>query len=133
MRYFLVCLGATVSLLFFFSDGNCQKPDEARDSLKLYRDIESFSGKRKFTKFMHHIFFKSTPKRINIKKVKKKPYGKLIQKPYSTFEGKIIRNIEIETLDPFGYSIADTIVSNQNTFTMGGNKMHIKTQRAAIR
>ena len=120
-------------LLIFFSDGNCQEPEVNTDSLKLYRDIESFSSKRKFTKFMHHIVFKSTPKRTTTKKVKKKPNNRPVQKPYSAFEGKIIRYIGIETLDPFGYSITDTIVSNQNTFTAGGNKMHIKTQRAAIR
>ncbi|MCK9399736.1 MAG: hypothetical protein M0Q51_07030 [Bacteroidales bacterium] len=64
---------------------------------------------------------------------KKKVYKKLIQKPYSTFEGKIIRHINIVTLDPFGYSIADTIVTSQNFILKAGNKLHIKSQSGTIR
>ena len=70
-----------------------------------------------------------TPK----KKAVKKRYKKLIQKPYSTFEGKTIRNINIETLDPFGYSISDTNVKPQNSFLKNGNKLHVKTQNITIR
>ncbi|MCX6234085.1 MAG: hypothetical protein NT175_05070 [Bacteroidetes bacterium] len=64
---------------------------------------------------------------------KKKVYKKLIQKPYSAFEGKIIRHINIVTLDPFGYSIADTIAVSQNFLIKAGNKLHVKSQRVAIR
>jgi hypothetical protein len=110
-----------------------QKTPEVKDTTSVYKSIESFSVKRKFTKFMYDIFFKPvaiTSKQMN---VKKKAYKKLIQKPYSAFEGKIIRHIEIETLDPFGYSIADTIIKAQNILNRTGNKLHIKSQRITIR
>lgn len=97
------------------------------DSTKIYKSIESFSLQRKFTQYMYGIFFKplDTPK--------KKAYKKLIQKPYSAFEGKIIRKINIETLDPFGFSIADTIEKKQGAFAKNANKLHIKTQKITIR
>jgi hypothetical protein len=64
---------------------------------------------------------------------KKKVYKKLIQKPYRTFEGKTIRHINIETLDPFGYSIGDTIAPSQNFLSKAGNKLHIKSLNITIR
>jgi hypothetical protein len=105
-----------------------QQTTVKRDSTKLYKKIESFSGRSKFTKFMYHMVFKPA---TAIKK--KKVYKKLIQKPYKTFEGKIIRNIDIITLDPFGYSATDTTVAKRNFFTNAGNKVHIKTQSITIR
>ena len=104
-----------------------------KDSTKFYRDIESYSGKRKFTKFLHRLVFRPVAKIAVGKPKKKRTYKKLIQKPYSAFEGKIIRYIGIETLDPFGYSIADTIVSDQNFLSRSGNKLHVKSQRVTIR
>jgi len=98
------------------------------DSTQLYKNIETFSGKRKFTRFMYRMVFKPV---TAIKK--KKSYKKLIQKPYNTFNGKIIRNIDIVTLDPFGYSATDTTVAKQNFPIRAGNKIHIKTQSIAIR
>src|SRR5688572_988832 len=103
------------------------------DTTSIYREIESYSGKRKFTKFLHRLVFKAAPKLAGGKPTKKRTYKKLIQKPYSAFEGKIIRYIGIETLDPFGYSIADTIVSDQNFLSRSGNKLHVKSQRVTIR
>ena len=58
---------------------------------------------------MHGMFFKPVAPGIK----KKKTYKKLIQKPYSTFEGKVIRHISITTLDPFGYLIADTTAGTE--------------------
>lgn len=110
-----------------------QKVPDQKDSTTVYQTIESYSDQRKFTKFLHRLVFKRTAVKVPGKKVKKRAYKKLIQKPYSAFEGKIIRNIDIETLDPFGYSIADTIVSDQNFLSRSGNKLHVKSQRKTIR
>ena len=58
---------------------------------------------------------------------------KPFSKSYAAFEGKIIRHINVMTLDPFGYSVADTHVAFQNIVSKAGNYLHIKTQRATIR
>jgi hypothetical protein len=102
-----------------------------KDSTNFYRNIESLSEKRKITKFFYRAIFK--PVKKSTTKKSRKPYKKLIQKPYSAFEGKIIRQINIESLDPFGYSITDTIISKQNFLSRSGNKLHIKSHRLTIR
>jgi len=82
---------------------------------------------------MYRLIFNQVTAELKNKPLKKKEYKKLIQKPYSTFEGKIIRNIGVVTLDPFGYSITDTAVRKQNFLYKAGNWMHIKTQGITIR
>jgi hypothetical protein len=110
-----------------------QEVRAVRDSTKLYKDIESYSDRNKFTKFVYGMVFKSLEPPIVKKKKSRKKFNNLIQKPYSTFEGKIIRNINIETLDPFGYSIADTIKKKQSFIDKAGNKIHLKTRQSTIR
>jgi len=106
-----------------------QKTPIKIDTAKVYQNIESFSVKRKFTRFAYQLVFKP----VIYTSQKKKVYKKLIRRPYSAFEGKIIRHINIETLDPFGFSVADTIEKKQGTFAKTGNRLHIKSQRITIR
>ena len=108
-----------------FTDG--QQSNNKPDSTQIYKDIEVFSKRSKFTKFMYRVIFKPVAPIF-----KKKVYKKLIQKPYSTFEGKIVRNINIITLDPFGFSAIDTTVGKQNFILRTGNKLHIKSKEIAI-
>lgn len=130
MKYVILIL-----LLFFnlstqstlFAQENNPKPD----SSALYKDIENYSKKRKFTKFLYKIFFIPV-ETLNPPKKRKKSKG-VKQRFYSDFEGKIIRNINIETLDPFGYSVADTTQKNQSSLEKTGNNLHIKSQRITIR
>ncbi len=124
----------TILIFFFFSIlasdfAFAQKDTTKADPEKFYENLEAYSGRSKFTQFMYRMVFKPTASASK----KKKAYKKLIRKPYSAFEGKIIRHINIVTLDPFGNSIADTIVSSQNFIMRGGNKMHIKSQHSTIR
>jgi len=109
-----------------------QKPVK-KDSTLFYKNIESYSGRSKFTKFMYTLIFRPVAPIPSKKKVKKKVYKKLMQKPYSAFEGKTIRHINIETLDPFGYSISDTAATSKNFLSKTGNNLHIKSQRITIR
>ena len=106
-----------------------QKPFEKKDSTKVYKNIESYSGRSKFTKFMYQLVFKPTKHGST----KRKVYKKLIQKPYSSFEGKTIRHIYVETLDPFGYSIDDTTAVARNFLSKTGNNLHVKTLNITIR
>lgn len=57
----------------------------------------------------------------------------IIQNLLTPFEGKIIRNIQIEVLDPFGYIIADTGIANSTFLTRTGNAMHSKSKEITIR
>ncbi|MDD4746389.1 MAG: hypothetical protein PHW19_03820 [Salinivirgaceae bacterium] len=99
-----------------------------KDSTLIYKKIEVYSNKSKFSRFIYRLIFKpvdsKTPRKV------KKP---LIQKPDSTLEGKIIRNINIVTLDPFKNSIADTITPSVNFILKAGNHVHIKSRAQTIR
>jgi hypothetical protein len=119
-------------LVFFSAFALAQETAVKKDSTQLYKNIETYSKRNKFNNFMYRLIFKPIAI-ISKKEVKKKVYKKLIQKPYSTFQGKIIRKIDIVTLDPFGYSASDTTVPPQSRLVKVGNDLHIKTQTIAIR
>ena len=48
-------------------------------------------------------------------------------------EGKIIRKINIVTLDPFGQSVTDTTRMPKNWGERAGNSLHLKSKNLAIR
>lgn len=116
-------------LLFFFSFGQgfTQEPETKKDSLEIYQKIEDFSEKRRFTKFLHNLVFRPTGsnKQTIVQRQQRRNY-----RPY---EGKIIRNIIIQTLDPFGQSVYDTVMQPENWVESTGNKLHKKTNRWTIR
>src|SRR5688572_1734684 len=107
-----------------------QPTEVKRDSSEIYRDIETFSKKRKSTRFLYGIFFKpveSDAAQKIARKKKKKP-----SPSYRSYQGLIIRNIHITTLDPFGNSAQDTGLATKNGFYTAGNDAHVKTQRLTI-
>ena len=121
-------------LLFLISSKVDSQQDSVKtDSTKFYKNLETYSKRSRLTTFMYGLVFKPVTKGTNNKTVQKKVITKLIQKPYNTFEGKIIRNISITTLDPFGYSVTDTSFTSRNFLYKAGNATHIKTQPIAIR
>jgi hypothetical protein len=115
-----------VFLLFCFQLSFSQETTPKKDSLEVYKDIQTYSKKHKFTKFLHKLVFRP----VNPKKTKKK---RVVQTNYDGLEGKIIRNINIVTLDPFGYSEIDTTKKPRNWVEKNGNSIHIKTKKLAIR
>jgi hypothetical protein len=105
---------------FTFSQVNPVKVD----TTSVYKNIQTYSKKNKFTLFIHKLIFES----IGEKGKRKKN----ISKDYSRFEGKIIRNIVIETLDPFGFSELDSLKKPKKWVEKAGNRIHIKTKKLAI-
>jgi len=110
-----------------------QQDSVKTDSTHLYKNIESYSKRNKFTGFIYRLIFKPASSDLKNTEARKKAYKKLIQKPYGNFEGKIIRNIHIVTLDPFGYSVSDTTSRKHNILAKTGNGIHIKTQGITVR
>jgi len=111
-----------------FAQETAAKPD----STKLYKDIETFSKRNKFNTFLYRLIFRPVSI-ISRKEIKKKTYKKLVQKPYSNFQGKIIRRINIVTLDPFGNSVSDTTAVVQKGLVKTGNSLHIRSQLMTVR
>lgn len=113
-------------ILLGFQMGFSQEAVPKKDSSKVYRNIQTYSKKHKFTKFMHKLVFRPIiPKRREPKED--------IQQNYQEFQGKIIRNINIVTLDPFGYSAQDSLKKPRNWAESTGNRIHLKTKKIAIR
>lgn len=119
-----------IIILGFTERSFAQTIPTQEDTSIVYRNIETYSNKRKFSKFLYGLFFKPVKTTPPVPGKKKR---RAIAKPYSAFEGKIIRQINITTLDPFGYSVSDTASGNQNFINRAGNSMHVKTQRVTIR
>ena len=105
-----------------------QENKTKQDSTKMYRKIEKYSKKRKFTKFLHKLIFEPVTKQT----VSKKVYQKTIKKSYAAYQCKIIRKINIVTLDPFGYSELDSTKVPKRFSYKVGNSLHYKTRILAI-
>ncbi|MCZ8090808.1 MAG: hypothetical protein O9282_05310 [Flavobacterium sp.] len=121
-----------VLLLFVFCCQNLTAQQTvAKDSAKVYKDIEKFSKKSKFGKFVHRLLFKSTRKSKPSKKASTQRY--YLKKAFDKHEGKIIRNINIETLDPFGYSVDNIKDQPEKGIEKFGNALHAKSKKFTIR
>ncbi|WP_439880257.1 hypothetical protein ACSX1A_13960 [Pontibacter sp. MBLB2868] len=59
--------------------------------------------------------------------------AELIQREYEKHNYKVVRNLDIVTLDAFGYSINDTSRVPRNFLEKAGNSLHVKTGRGLIR
>lgn len=129
-------MGKKLLILFVFLGTSYllsgQEPEKKtpEDSAKVYKAIKKIAQKKSFSKWIYSLIFtipetakKSPPKRSK----RNRP------KAYESYEGKIIRNIEIETIDPFGYDIRDTSVHPSGFLKNTGNKLHIKTLPIAVR
>lgn len=101
-----------------------------QDSIKTEESLNNFSKKNRFTNLTHNIFFKPT----NSKRTKQTEQNIMRTIPYANYSGKIIRRINIVTLEPFGNSIYDTIASPPDRFFIrAGNNLHIKTRKLTIK
>lgn len=119
-------------LILFFSICTCslgfsQEKPTKKDSTQMYKNIEKYSKKRGFTKMLHKLIFEPTEKK------KANPIRKPKKRVYKNYEGKIVRNIDIQTLDPFGFSVSDTTKKARNWAERTGNRIHIKTSKLAIK
>ena len=122
-------IGLYILILFSYQVALAQENQIKKDTSKGYRAIEKYSKKRKFTKFIHKLIFHS----VETEKITKSNFQKTQTKNYLTFEGKIIRNIEIKTLDPFGYSDIDSTKVPKKFIDKAGNSLHVKTKQFAIK
>ena len=59
--------------------------------------------------------------------------AELIQREYEKHNYKIVRKLDIVTLDAFGYSINDSTRVPRNLLEKAGNAIHIKTSRGLVR
>tara|TARA_B100000929_G_scaffold230928_1_gene187352 strand:- start:1569 stop:3437 length:1869 start_codon:yes stop_codon:yes gene_type:complete len=108
-----------------------------QDSLQLkrsqdfYQKLQERSKSSKFTKMLHGLMFEPVNP-SNQKKANNKIENQL-NRNFSDYQGKIIRNIKITTYDPFGYSEKDTTVKPQRKIDNFGNSLHAKTKAFTVK
>ncbi len=103
---FFILLTFCLQGIYAQVDPKAKEPKTKKDSVEIYNKIKNYSKKNKFTQVMHKLLFRS-------KKPKKKQ-ELLVPLDSTHYDGKIIRNINIITLDPFGHSVADTTQAPKN-------------------
>ncbi|MFP9113862.1 hypothetical protein ACLI1A_07950 [Flavobacterium sp. RHBU_3] len=126
---------------FFFAVGalHAQVNPPAKDTVKekndqMYKKIQDYSKKKKVTKTLHKFIFKPVKQqRASQSRRRVRERTPEMQVSFEKYEGKIVRRIIIQTLDPFGYSINDTTHAPDNSIERIGNRVHIKTKEYAIR
>ena len=96
-----------------------------KDSTDIYKKIENYSEKSKFTKLIHRWIFRPSDKQTT--------RTKRIKPNYRPYEGKTVRKIIINSLDPFGQSVSDTTRKPSKWIERFGNSIHIKSKDMAIR
>jgi hypothetical protein len=95
------------------------------DSLRIYKKVEEVAKKKKSTFWLYNAIF-------NLPDGKKKKEKERKQVTYDYLRGKIIRRVEIQTFDPFGYSINDTSRKPHGFIQKGLNLLHQKSAKFAI-
>jgi hypothetical protein len=129
-HYFLLFL---VTLFCFTSSSiEAQVKNSGNDSVKVYKKIETYSKQSKVKGFIYRLLFKANRKSAatSTNTLRKRFF---IKKAFDRNEGKIIRNISIETLDPFGYSVDNYKDVPEKGFEKVGNRLHLKTKNWTIR
>lgn len=125
----------TVFLILFFCFFTLcvftQVKGQERDSVKIYQDIHDLSKKSRFNKFVYKLLFRSSALSVETVVPDRTKQKKALM--VSKSNGKIIRTISIETLDPFGYSIRDESRVPRRGIDRFGNAIHVKTKVFTIR
>jgi hypothetical protein len=119
-----------IVLLCFQFQLKAQPNTVKNDTVRLgYQKIEAYSNRSKFSKFIHQLIFKPTNKLAEKKSVEvKNPTDQ-----YEQYQGKIIRNVSVNTFDPFGLSLTDSLRKPKNIFEKSGNVLHIKSKEFNIK
>lgn len=105
-----------------------------RDSLKIYKDIKSFASRSYLTMKLYNLVFNDpVPVQVTLAAVTRSDSVKVKADDFTSYEGAVIRKIEIRTLDPFGTSVDDSVRAETNLLKESANRLHIKTGRLTIR
>ena len=112
-----------------------QQPDTVKIKHdQMYKKLEDYSKRRGFTKFLHKLIFRSVKVKEPTNKRKQiEERAPEMQVSYKRYQGKVVRKVVIETLDPFGYNINDTTQKPDSWLENTGNRIHLKTKELTIR
>lgn len=116
---------ATILLSFY------AKAQIVKDTSNFYYKLEKRANKHVFTSMIYDVVFESidTVETIEPNKFLKKS----AVNPFLKHKGKIIREIQVIVLDPFGYSVNNFYGEKPDYLEKLGNKFHITTKEHIIK
>ena len=122
-----------IFLLFMVCISGVALAQDKPDSIGVngvYKRIEEYSSKRKITRLIQSLLLRPViTSTAPTPEISSNP----VSENYACYEGKVIRSINISTLDPFGFQIADTAARPRSYLENTGNSLHVKTQDYIIR
>jgi hypothetical protein len=98
-------------------------------SKSFYDSVYRKFGRHKFSQFLYTLVF-VPPKTFSLPDTLQNIRSEDL---YMKYKGKIIRRIQIKTLDPFGPTVADTAGLPATRFGRAGDKTHMTTRKFVIR
>lgn len=126
IRFFRI-LGLLVVLLLSWSSSIRAQSDSTPN---IYRNIHNYSLKHKVTRWIYSGIFVEPKSKEELPP--SAPQTERVD-PFKKDEGKIIRHIEVRTMDPFGYSVDDTAKAPLNVLQTWGNQLHRRTRPRIVR
>lgn len=99
------------------------------DSLAVYRKIQTYADKRRFTRWLHDAVFVRVPDSAVVTPKVDKPK----RDPHRRYKGARIRDILIHVQDPFGSNANDTLTYAMSSLERAGNAVHRRTRPRIIR
>lgn len=129
--FFIVLMLCTFHICSAQTNDTIKKSTQTeKDSLALYKKAHKISKKGKVNKWVYDLIFKASAINKESKKETKTSNNNI---KHNIANGKIIRNIYIETLDPFGYSVEDSAKKPKKKIDKIGNSLHFKTREQTIK
>ncbi|ATA91682.1 hypothetical protein CGC56_05540 [Capnocytophaga canimorsus] len=99
-----------------------------KKNIEFYKGIQDYSKRSKLMQMLHQITFE----RIRPAD-KSDPKKQVEQREFAQHQGKIIRNIEIYPLDPFGFDEKDLNKKPSRSIDRWGNALHGRTKKFTIK
>jgi hypothetical protein len=123
VKYIFVVI---IILLSFYTNAQIVK-----DTSNFYYKLEKRADKHVFTSMVYDVIFESidTIETIQPNKFLKKN----AVNPFLKYKGKIIRDIHVIVLDPFGYSVNNFYGEKPDYLEKLGNKFHVTTKEHIIK
>lgn len=127
-KWFCICV---IFFLLPTSWSSAQTTDSLTKSTSMIDSLSKAKKKTKLGKYTQKLIFKRQSSRTNTKIQAVDASEK--NDDFHKFQGKIIRNIDIQSYDPFGFSINDPNKEPKKKVEKLGNKFHLKTKPFTVR
>lgn len=101
--------------------------NEADSSRYFYEKLKRVFAKTKLTRELYRLLFREPYQNITSRAVSQ------MEDRYKRYNGRYIGKITIQTLDPFGARVNDTLRKANNWFERAGNAVHISTRNHVVR